>query len=123
MSCCPWCGDRSQSHSKTACFSNPYRNQILSQQSSFSAAIGLQAVSGIPNNNSVRVYCRAYGCTSCTNPGQTHYCHVCGNRDSTHCAKDCHLNAPPVFVVQSSPHIRFAPSNVSPHGNIGFFFN
>lgn len=151
MSSCPWCGDRSQGHSKSSCSMNPYRGRLPPQQSNFSTAIGLQAVSGVTavrmSHNGQQnlyiqtpsvVYCRAHGCTSCTNPGQKHYCHLCGNQDSTHCAHDCHLNnsngtiqlshqpiqlvPQPIQVVQFGSNVRFAPTNVSPHGGIGFIF-
>ena len=160
MSSCPWCGsDMSRGHSMTNCYKNPNKGKQLSQQSDFSAAIGLQAVSGktvhtshqpvyqpvyqqvqpvqqtrdchLLNQPAVRVshnghqtvyiqtppvvYCNARGCTSCTTPGQKHYCNVCGDRNSTHRARDCHM------LNQHQPlQVRFAPTNVSPHGGIGF---
>jgi len=52
MPSCPWCGDQDPGHSRTKCLSNPYLGQIKAMQSDFSTAIGLQAVSGIPDKNS-----------------------------------------------------------------------
>jgi hypothetical protein len=49
----------------------------------------------IHNNNQnfrfIQVFCSAFGCTSCTKPGQKHFCSNCGDRNSKHCSKNCPL--------------------------------
>jgi 8-oxo-dGTP pyrophosphatase MutT (NUDIX family) len=54
------------------------------------------------------IYCRAVGCTSCTTPGQCHYCKVCGDTNSSHCSRNCpivlgHQSKAFVPVVASKP--------------------
>lgn len=70
--------------------------------------------------------CRALGCTDCR-PGQTHYCSVCRDNDSTHRSRNCPLasqclnvsnNAISYMVVNPTPqpqiaYVRHSPSLIA----------
>ena len=73
--CCKVCGTIDSDHRSRNCpllFQQHYVNNCLPQ-----------------NCSSRKVYCRAVGCTSCTRPGQKHYCKSCGDDDSNHLTANC----------------------------------